>query len=128
MCPGLPEPIRDWPVIHATVDGRPVRLVLAVDQRQGLQHTAELTGADGMLFDYGREVDPATTRFWMRDVLVPLDIAWFDGRGRLVGSTVMSTCEQDCPTYAAPAPFRWAVETPAGSLAVREGSVLDLAE
>ena len=125
---GLPEPIREWPVIRATVDGRPVRLVLAVDRQQGLQRVPELTGADGMLFDFGREVEPTTGRFWMHDVLIPVDIAWFDGEGRLVGTATMATCEQDCPTYVAPGPFRWALETPSGSRTLRAGAVLELTD
>jgi len=125
-CAGrLPDPISDWPVVTATLDDRPVRLVVAIDPQQGLQGIDQLTGADGMLFDFGREVEPATARFWMRDVLIPLDIAWFDGDGRLVGTASMSTCELDCPTYAAPGPFRWAVESPAGSIVLSEGATLD---
>lgn len=124
----LPEPIRDWPVVTATVDGRPLRLVVAVDRQQGLGGVVRLTGADGMLFDFGRETEPATARFWMRDVLIPLDIAWFDGDGQLVATATMARCEHDCPTHDAPRPFRWAIETPAGSLALRDGAVLELAE
>jgi len=125
-CAGrLPDPISDWPVVTATLDDRPVRLVVAIDPQQGLQGIDQLTGADGMLFDFGREVEPATARFWMRDVLIPLDIAWFDGEGRLVGTASMSTCELDCPIYAAPGPFRWAVESPAGSIVLSEGAALD---
>jgi len=121
----LPDPISGWPLVTTNLDGRAVRLVVAVDRAQGLQGIDQLTGADGMLFDFGREVEPATARFWMRDVLIPLDIAWFDGEGRLVGTASMSTCELDCPTYAAPGPFRWAVESPAGSIVLSEGATLD---
>lgn len=125
---GLPEPIRDWPVVDATLDGQRLRLVVAVDRQQGMQRIAELTGADGMLFDFGREVDPASARFWMRDVAIPLDIAWFDAGGRLVGTAAMPTCDLDCPRYEAPGAFRFAVETPAGSLPLQEGSVLELTD
>lgn len=125
-CAGrLPDPISDWPLVTANLDGRPVRLVVAIDRQQGLQGIDQLTGADGMLFDFGREVEPATARFWMRDVLTPLDIAWFDGDGRLVGRASMSTCELDCPTYEAPGPFRWVVESPAGTIALSDGATLD---
>jgi len=120
-----PEPIRGWPVTAVRVDDQVLRVVLAVDPAQGLRGIEDLGDLDGMLFDYGSDVDPAAHRFWMKDVLIPLDIAWFDADGRLVGTASMSICELDCPTWEAPAPFRWAVESPAGSIVLSDGATLD---
>jgi uncharacterized membrane protein (UPF0127 family) len=77
---------------------------------------AGFDGADGMLFDHGAEVDPEAIVYVMDGVAFPLDIAWFDGDGLLVGIASMATCPAEpCPHYASPGPFRWAVEAPVGA-------------
>lgn len=74
----------------------------------------DLGDLDGMLFAYDQ---PVVTTFGMRNTLIPLDIAFFDEQGELVGSLEMVPCTADpCPLYASPAPFRWALEAPAGLL------------
>ena len=84
----------------------------------GMRGLSSFEGADGMLFDLAREVDPTAVSFVMDGVASPLDIAWFDARGTLVGSTTMPTCTAEpCPRHEAPGPYRWAIEAPAGSLA-----------
>jgi uncharacterized membrane protein (UPF0127 family) len=53
----------------------------------------------------------------MKDTLIPLDIAFFDGDGRLVGGLTMTPCEADpCPSYDIGAAYRYALEAPAGDL------------
>lgn len=77
----------------------------------------ELGGYDGMLFAFEEEV---ASGFWMRNTRMPLSIAYFDGDGVLVSQTDMEPCpddEQNCPVYAATAPFRFALEVPQGRLA-----------
>jgi uncharacterized membrane protein (UPF0127 family) len=91
----------------------------AAERRRGLSGVTELTGADGMLFRYERDT---TTRFWMRDTLVPLDIAFYDGRGRHVGGASMTPCPDDvgdleCPRYGADTAYRLAIEVAAGRAA-----------
>jgi uncharacterized membrane protein (UPF0127 family) len=50
-------------------------------------------------------------------VPIPLDIAFFDADGHLLGVTRMDPCPAEpCPTYPAPGPIRWAIETEAGDL------------
>lgn len=84
----------------------------------GMRGKSSFDAADGMLFDFDREVDPTAVAFVMDGVAFPLDIAWFDARGALVGSTTMTTCSaKPCPRYEAPGPYRWAIEAPAGFLA-----------
>jgi uncharacterized membrane protein (UPF0127 family) len=69
----------------------------------------------------------------MQGVLIPLDIAFFDGDGLLVTQTAMPLCpeadqtERTCPLYAAEGRFRWALETEAGSFRFEPGARLDLA-
>ena len=89
-----------------TLDGRPWRLLEgSADGMRG----AGFGDADGMLFDRGAEVDPRPV-FVMDGVAFPLDIAWFDGAGRLVGTATMPVCQAEpCPRTRG-RPVRWAVE------------------
>ncbi len=69
---------------------------------------------DGMLFVF--EEDRAGG-FWMKNTLIPLDIAFFDGGGELVEVMSMVPCEEDpCPTYTPSAIYRYALEAPLGDL------------
>jgi uncharacterized membrane protein (UPF0127 family) len=82
----------------------------------GMRHRDDFGGADGMLFDLDEDVDPGSVVFVMDGVRFPLDIAWFTDAGALVGIASMALCpEAPCPAYAAPGPYRWAVEAPPGA-------------
>lgn len=60
---------------------------------------------------------PTETGFYMKDVLVPLDIAFIGPDGRVVDVQTMALCTAEpCRIYHAAAPFRWALETPEGGL------------
>lgn len=97
------------------IDGVEWRVLAA--PAEGMRGRRDFGGADGMLFDLGREVDPGTVVFVMDGVDFPLDIVWFDGRGSLIGGTTMPRCPTEpCPHHAPDRPYRWAIEGPAGSL------------
>ncbi|HXA27446.1 MAG TPA: DUF192 domain-containing protein, partial [Candidatus Angelobacter sp.] len=56
-------------------------------------------------------------QFWMKDTLIPLDIAFWDGTDHVVDMQAMTPCSADpCPTYAAAAPYVGAVEVRGGLL------------
>ena len=78
----------------------------------GLKGVADLGDLDGMLFVFSDDTDQT---FWMEDVLLPLDIAFFDSNGALIGRTSMQTCESDCPSYGAEGNYRYAIEVPDGT-------------
>lgn len=81
--------------------------------QQGLMFVEDLGPLDGMLFVYNSE-DVVT--HWMKDTLIPLDIAFFDSRGQFVSWTSMTPCEtEDCPLYPSEGPALFAVEVPAGT-------------
>ena len=87
----------------------------AESRRLGLMNVGDFGGVEGMVFVYDA---PTETRFYMKDVLVPLDIAFVDADGTVLEVLTMALCTADpCPTYPSPAPFMWAIETPAGGLA-----------
>ena len=83
---------------------------------QGLMGRRDLAGFDGMLFRFDADT---TSPFYMRNVPVPLSIAWFDAEGRFVSASDMAPCgdEEGCPTYQPAGPYRMALEVPAGGLA-----------
>jgi uncharacterized membrane protein (UPF0127 family) len=116
--------------VAVTIDGHPLRLAVPRDPSRGLMGVDDLGALDGMLFDHGQPVEPASHAFWMQGVVIPLDIAFFDGQGVLVAQLPMPLCPaadqqaRTCPRFASPGPFRWAVETPAGAVALRAGSRL----
>ena len=52
--------------------------------------------------------------FWMKNTLIPLDIAFFAVDGTFVDSMTMAPCTEDpCPTYRQSGSYRYAVEAPA---------------
>ena len=108
------------------------RCALLAESREqlarGLMGRRHLGGYDGMVFRFAADHEGA---FYMRNVPVPLSIAWFDAEGRFVSSADMAPCEdrEGCPRYFATAPYRYAIEVPGGGLGrlgIGPGSVLEL--
>jgi uncharacterized membrane protein (UPF0127 family) len=76
----------------------------------------DLRGYDAMVFRYPA---PTSTRFYMRDTLIPLTVAFFAADGTFVSAADMTPCPPEtavCPLYGATAPYQYAVEVPAGGL------------
>jgi uncharacterized membrane protein (UPF0127 family) len=76
----------------------------------------------GMIFPY----EPAqAVAFWMKDTLIPLDIAFYDTRGRILRILTMQPCRRDpCRIYDPGVTYRSALEVNAGSFrrwGVRKG-------
>ena len=110
--PGLTE-------TQVVVGDDELRVILAddADERyQGLRARETLGAYDGMLFVYE---EPVESKYTMSTVPVPLDIAFYDGEGRVVSRRRMTPCagtESECPLYEADGPFVFALETLAGNL------------
>lgn len=113
----LPESLRALGRASILVAGQRLSVVVAdteAERTAGLQGVTDLGSLDGMLFAFP---SPTETRFWMKDTLIPLDIAFFDADGALVSARTMPLCTTDpCPTYDAGRPYVRALETPAGRL------------
>ena len=98
------------------LDGTPRTMLVAGPD--GMRGRADFGGADGMLFDHGRAVDPTGIAWVMDGVPIALDIAWFDATGRYIGGTTMAPCPAEpCPQHRPEVPYRWAIEAPVGALA-----------
>ena len=131
--PASPTPAAEptVPALHPSVDGYPeailalgpgnddVREVIAVKvadtpQRRahGLMEVATLPAATGMLFEYTEDVDGA---FWMKDTLVPLDIAFIAADGEVLAVLAMTPCSADpCDLYDPGVTHRSALEVARG--------------
>jgi uncharacterized membrane protein (UPF0127 family) len=115
---GVPMPFRTLPVTTVLIGELELTLAVAdspAQRTRGLAGVRDLGPLDGMLFTFPDAVD---TAFTMRGTDIPLDIAFIDGTGQVLSVTRMDPCDAEpCPAYAAPGPYRWAIETPAGGLA-----------
>ncbi|HEX6146733.1 MAG TPA: DUF192 domain-containing protein [Acidimicrobiia bacterium] len=114
------------PTTDVLVDDTALRVWVADDgeeRSQGLRRVAALPDdIDGMLFVWDTPTEPT---FVMQDTLIPLDVWFFDDQGALVGTHAMTPCaEEPCPTYPAPGPVRWALETPLDTQEFVEGARL----
>jgi len=114
----IPPALLGRPLTIAEIGDLELRVAVADtadSRRRGLMNVGDFGGVEGLVFEYDA---PTETSFYMKDVLVPLDIAFIDADGTALEVLTMALCTADpCPTYPSPAPFMWAIETPAGSLA-----------
>lgn len=116
--PRIPEELADFEVGSVTLDGESW-LVAVADTRElrvrGLMFVTDLGDLDGMLFEFET---PTSGAFWMKNTLIPLDIAFFQTDGTLVAVLQMEPCgDQDpCPTYDPGVGYHYALEAPAGDL------------
>jgi uncharacterized membrane protein (UPF0127 family) len=84
-------------------------------RQQGLMAVEELPAGEGMAFLFDDATDGA---FWMKDTLIPLSIAFWDGASRVVAVLDMEPCRSDpCPLYSPGADYVGAVEVNLGALA-----------
>jgi uncharacterized protein len=83
-------------------------------QATGLMGVRHLATDQGEAFVFPSSV---TDGFWMKDTLIPLDIAFVDAQGRVVDVQHMVPCMADpCTVYYAREPYSTALETDAGVL------------
>jgi uncharacterized protein len=99
--------------------GRPevrVSLEVAADEparERGLSNRTQVPKGTGMVFLFPADT---TAAFWMKDTLVPLQIAFAAADGRVVSLFEMTPCRADpCPVYTPTAAYRYAIELPAGA-------------
>jgi uncharacterized protein len=89
----------------------------------GLMGVKKMSDQAGMAFLFG---GPTTESFWMKDTLIPLDIAFWDAGGRIVSTFSMVPCAADpCHLYAPSGEYVGSVEMNAGLLASKGVKVGD---
>ncbi len=83
------------------------------ERARGLMGRETLPERAGMLFRYEEDTN---SRFWMKDTLLPLSIAFLDAAGRILVTLDMEPCGADpCPTYDAGVSYRAALEVNRGA-------------
>jgi uncharacterized protein len=83
------------------------------ERQRGLMNRRSLPAKAGMVFLY-----PADHRgaFWMKNTLIPLDIAFYGARGKILRILTMQPCRRDpCRVYDPNVTYRGALEVNAGS-------------
>ena len=81
-------------------------------RQRGLMGRTSLDPDSGMAFLFGT---PSTGAFWMKDTLIPLDIAFWAEGGQIVDILHMTPCRTDpCRLYVPARPYVGAVEANAG--------------
>jgi uncharacterized membrane protein (UPF0127 family) len=84
-------------------------------RERGLMGRKHLPANRGMLFVFP---EPVRDGFWMKNTLIPLSIAFFNGRGRVLRIMVMTPCRADpCPVYYSGVEYRLALEVNRGAFA-----------
>ncbi len=84
-----------------------------VQQQFGLMHRESLASEAGMVFLFAKETRGG---FWMKNTLIPLSIAFYDARGRILRILDMKPCRADpCPVYDPRVAYRGALEVNAGA-------------
>ena len=79
----------------------------------GLMHRKSLDDDAGMVFVFFEEQQGG---FWMKNTLIPLSIAFFDAKGKILEVMDMRPCEKDpCPTYDPGVPYMGALEVNQGA-------------
>jgi uncharacterized membrane protein (UPF0127 family) len=113
--PGSVQPasMRQGAVVFGGGDRLHVRIAETQPERAaGLMHVMALAPDDGMAFLFD---GPVTDRFWMKDTLIPLSVAFVAGSGRIISVSDMDPCTADpCPTYPASGPYTMAIEANLG--------------
>jgi hypothetical protein len=117
--PDVPEAVAGFGITTLALDGTDLLVAVADDSdelQQGLMRLEDLGDLDGMLFVFDGDTDSG---FWMKNTLIPLDIAFFNAEGGYVDGFRMDPCAADpCPTYRPAGSYRYALEMPAGTMPV----------
>ena len=101
-------------------DGFAIDLELAVTAEEisnGLMFRPSLPANRGMLFLFEQ---PRRPSFWMKNMLIPLDLVFLDGAGVVVDviADVQPCAADPCPNYPPSSPAQAVLEINAGSAAV----------
>ena len=99
------------------------------ERARGLMFRESLPDDAGMIFLFDT---PQSSGFWMKNTLIPLSIAFFDGEGRIVRILDMQPCRADpCEVYEPGVTYRGALEVNLGAFRtwnVEAGDRIELVE
>ena len=115
--PVVPAQLAESAIEAIRLDGAELLVAIADSsdlRRQGLMEVDDLKDLDGMLFVFDRDT---SSGLWMKNTVIPLDIAFFDVDGVFGDGFELEACTTaDCPTYRPSGSYRIALEMPAGQM------------
>lgn len=106
-------------VVNVKIGKAAVRAKIAKtseERRRGLSGVSELADGEGMIFFFET---PAIETFWMKEMLIPIDIIWIRG-GAVTGieenvpQPLPETPDRLLPRYTSSVPIDTVLEVPAG--------------
>lgn len=103
--------------IRVFLGGEEIAVIIAdtpASQEQGLSGREKLEPNEGMLFVFQT---PMLTGFWMKDMLFPIDIIYFDAHHRIVDVWEGATPESYPKVFTPRTPAQFVLEVPAGFFA-----------
>jgi uncharacterized membrane protein (UPF0127 family) len=80
-------------------------------QERGLSGRSQVPSGYGMLFVFDHDDRYV---FWMKDMLVPIDIFWLDDKGQLIFTTAELATSTFPNVFYPPVPVRYVLETESG--------------
>lgn len=95
-------------------------------QARGLGGHEKLEPNEGMLFVFP---EPVLAGFWMKDMLFPIDIIYFDANRRIIDVWGNATPESYPKIFIPRAPAQFVLEVPAGFFAehrLKMGNILEI--
>ncbi len=87
-----------------------------VQMEHGLSGRDKLDDGNGMLFDF-TNTNFKTPGFWMKDMLISIDIIWINDAGKIIGieaNAPLPPKDGDLPSYYPPSAIGYVLEVPAG--------------
>ncbi|GAB3011281.1 DUF192 domain-containing protein [Bowmanella dokdonensis] len=93
--------------VKVAFNDRSLTLELAKSYEQramGLMHRETLCEDCGMLFEYAQ---PREISMWMKNTLIPLDVAYLDGEGRVLSIKSMQPHDLTPVSSDQPASYAW---------------------
>lgn len=96
------------PLVWLEVGGKRIQVEVAdtqPTQQMGLMFRKRLGKDQGMVFVFER---PAQRSFWMKNTLIPLSIAYMDGKGTILN--ILDMRPRDLSSYLSAGPAQYALE------------------
>lgn len=110
-----------------TVKIRVEYAVTPEERQKGLMNRSSLNKTSGMIFVFPEEKNQ---NFWMKNVLIPLDVIFISSNGRINEIATLNPCYEDpCPIYNSKNPAKYVIEVNADSIErwkILEGDILEI--
>ena len=134
--PGKPNDLDKLSTTSLTIKDQPFKLWIADENEKRLRGLMFITeeqmaplpdGTErGMIFVFDHE---QVLSFWMKNTIIPLDIAYLDTQGKVLATYTMAPLDDRLGQYSSRTSARFAIEVNAGvlgELGVQAGDAIDI--